>query len=94
MSKYLGLDLGSNSIGWAIIDDTAKKAINFGVHNFNNTPCPKKIKIKDTKNQKILMLNALIVISSVFCIANLENWQFWVNVILTTFIAKITLSNQ
>ena len=34
MSKILGLDLGTNSIGWAIIDDGAKKIIDCGVRIF------------------------------------------------------------
>ena len=94
MSKYLGLDLGSNSIGWAIIDDSAKKTINYGVHNFDNTNGKKRIKIEKQKNQTILILNILIGISAAFCIVNLENLQFWLNIILTIFIAKITLSSQ
>lgn len=94
MSKYLGLDLGSNSIGWAVIDNTAKKTINYGIHNFNNTPSQKRIKRKPIKNKTIFILNILIGISTMFCIVSFEDWQFWSNVILTTFIAKITLSNQ
>lgn len=34
MAKILGLDLGTNSIGWAIIDDTEKKIVDIGVRIF------------------------------------------------------------
>ena len=34
MSKILGLDLGTNSIGWAIVDDKENKIINTGVRIF------------------------------------------------------------
>jgi CRISPR-associated endonuclease Csn1 len=32
--QILGLDLGTNSIGWAIVDEYSGKIINFGVHIF------------------------------------------------------------
>lgn len=90
MSKYLGLDLGTNSIGWAVIDNAAIKSRNYGVYTLDNIPRQKKIKRKDTKNKAIFTLNILIGIGAIFCIINFENWQFWINVILTTFIAKVT----
>jgi len=34
MSKILGLDLGTNSIGWAVVDDTADKILGTGVRIF------------------------------------------------------------
>jgi len=34
MSKILGLDLGTNSIGWAIIDDSSNKIIDCGKRIF------------------------------------------------------------
>lgn len=34
MSKILGLDLGTNSIGWAIIDNSSNKIIDCGVRIF------------------------------------------------------------
>jgi CRISPR/Cas system Type II protein with McrA/HNH and RuvC-like nuclease domain len=36
MSKILGLDLGTNSIGWAIIDNSSNKIIDCGVRIFPN----------------------------------------------------------
>jgi len=34
MSKILGLDLGSNSIGWALVDSSQKKIIDLGCRIF------------------------------------------------------------
>ena len=34
MTKILGLDLGTNSIGWAIVDDTQNKIIGIGSRIF------------------------------------------------------------
>lgn len=98
MSRILGLDLGTNSIGWAIIDDKKNKNVNYDV-NFFNITSDKKItsslkQIVKKEDNAILNLNLIIYASLVFCIMNLENWQFWLNVIVTTVIAKITLLNQ
>ena len=35
MGKYLGLDLGTDSIGWAIIDNDTNQVINSGVNIYN-----------------------------------------------------------
>ena len=88
MSKILGVDLGNNSIGWAIVDDVKNITLNYGVTTFKDFSKNKK---SSKKNNAILNLNLLIAISILFCILNYENWQFWLNIILTTFIAKITL---
>ena len=34
MSKILGLDLGDNSIGWAVVDTDKNKLLNFGLRIF------------------------------------------------------------
>jgi len=34
MSKILGLDLGTNSIGWAVVDDSQNKILGTGVRIF------------------------------------------------------------
>ena len=34
MSKVFGMDMGSNSIGWALVDTSANKIIDFGVKIF------------------------------------------------------------
>ena len=34
MAKILGLDLGTNSIGWAVVDDSEKKILDAGIRIF------------------------------------------------------------
>ncbi|HLF51284.1 hypothetical protein [Flavobacterium sp.] len=93
MSRILGLDLGTNSIGWAIIDNETNSLLNSGIKIFKTSPKQKVIKKKN--NQKaIISLNAISITSLILVILNFENWQFWLNVTLTSVITKITLSNQ
>lgn len=93
MSRILGLDLGTNSIGCAIIDNETNSLLNSGMKIFITSPKQKVIKRK--YNQKaIISLNTISIISLVLVILNFENWQFWINVTLTSVITKITLSNQ
>lgn len=59
----LGLDLGQNSIGWAIIDDYSNKTVESGVRifpNFSNKQrclARKKRSIENRTAQRILKLN-------------------------------------
>lgn len=46
MSKVLGLDLGSNSVGWALIDTEAEHIIGMGVRIF-----PEAVNEKDTERE-------------------------------------------
>ncbi|WP_298117488.1 hypothetical protein [Flavobacterium sp.] len=93
MSKILGLDFGSNSIGWAIIDSEAKSLLNFGMRVLKISP--KQRVIKKRINQKtFISLNIIFIISLILVVLNFENWQFWLNITLTSVITKITLSNQ
>ena len=93
MSRILGLDLGTNSIGWAIIDNETNSSLQSGMRIFKTSPKQKVIKKRN--NQKaIISLNTISIISLILVILNFENWQFWLNVTLTSVITKITLSNQ
>ena len=38
MSRILGLDLGTNSIGWAMIDNETVSLLNSGMSVFNTCP--------------------------------------------------------
>jgi len=42
MSKILGLDLGTNSIGWAIVDTNQNKIIDYGARIFTSQKTSKK----------------------------------------------------
>ena len=93
MNRILGLDLGTNSIGWAIIDNETNSILNSGMRIFKTSP--KQRVIKNKNNQKaILPLNIISITSLFLVVLNFENWQFWLNVTLTSVIAKITFSNQ
>ena len=93
MSRILGLDLGTNSIGWAIIDNETNNLLNFGMKILKTSPRQKVIKKKNSQ-KAIISLNAISITSLILVILNFENWQFWLNVTLTTVITKITLLNQ
>ncbi len=93
MSRILGLDLGTNSIGWAMIDNETVSLLNFGMRVFKTSPKQKVIRKRN--NQKaIISLNTISIISLILVILNFENWQFWLNATLTSIITKITISNQ
>jgi len=93
MSRILGLDLGTNSIGWAIIDKETNNLLNSRIRVFKTSS--KQNDIKRKNNQRaITSLNTISIISLILIVLNFENWQFWLNVTLTSVIAKITFSNQ
>ncbi|HBK83692.1 MAG TPA: hypothetical protein DDZ41_08870 [Flavobacterium sp.] len=93
MSRILGLDFGSKSIGWAIIDNETNSLLNSGMRVFKTSP--KQRVIKKKKNQKaFISLNIISITSLILVVLNFENWQFWLNITLTSVITKITLSNQ
>jgi CRISPR-associated endonuclease Csn1 len=52
MAKILGLDLGTNSIGWAIVDDVDKKIIDSGVRIFPEGLVAKTIGTGDKEESK------------------------------------------
>lgn len=87
MSKILGLDLGTNSIGWAIIDQN-KSIENYGIKafpTFNDKPVVEnKMDLRDKlfwfKNRKKL-LSFMCLTGLLFLMAILlkAQWQFWLN---------------
>jgi len=52
MSKVLGLDIGANSVGWALIDDNLNKIVDIGVRVF-----PEGVSDYDTSKEKSKMAN-------------------------------------
>lgn len=62
MGKILGLDLGSNSIGWAIVDSEKKEIINMGCKVFENPVMVSingKILLQKSDKKGKLILNRL-----------------------------------
>jgi hypothetical protein len=114
MAKILGLDLGTNSIGWALID--SNEIVGLGARIFP-APTPiksivpskqmrtphrlsvkplaayqQKSKVKTSPVFKILIACALL--NALLTVINLDNWQFWLNLSLTTFVAALPLLHQ
>jgi ribulose kinase len=97
MGKYLGLDLGTDSIGWAIIDNDVNHAINSGVRiyktGFKNkqfTPFKKTKKRQKSSIALCVIATILLIVS----IIDIVNWRFWLNISLTTYISVLTLNLQ
>ncbi|MCF8363708.1 MAG: hypothetical protein K9G70_13905 [Prolixibacteraceae bacterium] len=114
MNKILGLDLGTNSIGWALIE--SNQIIEFGARVF---PAPTHIKsivpnkqVKTLQKQSIeamtvhkqkskgktsrvfILLIVCALLNALLSVINIRNWQFWLNLSLTTFIAALSLLHQ
>ncbi len=117
MAKILGLDIGTNSIGWTIVDDSSNQIIDCGAKIF---PIPfnserqlvrkhRKIgnrfmqkalvyysesKLSRRINPVILILVCLSVFTALLTVINSSNWQFWLNLSLTVFVATLSLLHQ
>lgn len=97
MGKYLGLDLGTNSINWAIIDNDTNHVINSGVNIYNTGFKNKQFTpVKKTKKRQKsgIVLCVIATILLIVSIIDIVNWQFWLNISLTTYIAVLTLYLQ
>lgn len=116
MGKILGLDLGANSIGWAIINNSSNKTTDFGVNTLTISSDyerllaklnPKtdnrlmlkalnfyKEKLSRKANQIILILFSCLFITALLTFINISNWQFWLNLSLTVFVATLSLLYQ
>ncbi|WP_417289897.1 hypothetical protein [Corallibacter sp.] len=57
MSKYLGLDLGKNSIGWALVDN--HKIIDKGVQIFTNSQRTEKRGLRRKNQRELILLNRI-----------------------------------
>lgn len=114
MSKILGLDLGTNSIGWAIIDTDLNRIEDFGATIFPNSlnaerrierqqrkfenkylqralSLYQKRKISKRANPIIVILILCSVLTGLLTFINFPNWQFWLNISITTLITTLTL---
>jgi CRISPR/Cas system Type II protein with McrA/HNH and RuvC-like nuclease domain len=117
MAKILGLDLGTNSVGWAIIDDSSNQIIDCEAKifptSFNNErqlarqqrrtdnrfmqralTFYRESKLSRRTNPVILTLVCFSVLTALLTVINLSNWQFWLNLSLTVFVATLSLIHQ
>lgn len=81
MSKILGLDIGKNSIGWAVIDSKSNQ-MDYGVRVFKNglnlrkQTVTEKIKRK-TISTKIVLSSILTSSLFITALINISDWQYW-----------------
>ncbi len=117
MSKILGLNIGTNSIGWAVVDKSSNEIINSGVRIFPSSLGTKRYLARQQRrtenrftqralafyrNKKLSKKTNPVVFTLFFCsgltalitILNFNNWQFWLNISLTTLITTLTLLHQ
>tara|TARA_Y100000815_G_C13311943_1_gene488872 strand:+ start:98 stop:421 length:324 start_codon:yes stop_codon:yes gene_type:complete len=104
MSKYLGLDLGTNSIGWAYIDltRTEKRQLRRKYQReliFRNKISKKeatlfKIKSLLVENIKIILLSSITMIMFLLSLIFSEFWQLFLNLGIGGLISILTLENK
>ena len=106
MKRILGLDLGTNSIGWALIDDNKivdKKVCAFPHSQRNEkreiriNPQNKSIlktKIFVKNNSRILFLSVIILSMFIFSIIFAEFWQLFLNLGIGGLISILTFDNK
>lgn len=116
MGKTLGLDLGTNSIGWALVNNDTNELIECGVKIFPHSSDNKRFlarqsrrlnerhvqktasfysrKLSKQTNPIIFTLKLCIVLTILLAAINTNNWQFWVNLSLTVFVATLSLLYQ
>ena len=83
MSKILGLDLGTNSIGWAVIDNKTNQ-MSCGVRILKNEITQnnqfelKKLRLKRVDLSTKFILSSILT-STLFGLAliNIQDWQYW-----------------
>jgi hypothetical protein len=114
MSKILGLDLGSNSIGWALIDPDSNGKLSNGIKicSFHSERLQRrnlrrkrerkeyrarmaKLYLRSAKYPPIIV--GLFILSGftfLLSFLNHANWQFWLNMSLTSILTTLTLVHQ
>lgn len=97
MTKVLGLDLGTNSIGWAIINTDTNQLESCGTRVFPNKLVRQKKVSQQRRTHFVSILKCLHLISFAtvtLAVIDRSNWQFWLNLALTTFVATLTVLHQ
>lgn len=104
MSKYLGLDLGTNSIGWAYIDltRTEKRSLRRKHQRelmFSNKTTKKKatrlrIRTSIIDNIRIVVLTIITLTMFVFSLIFAEYWQLYLNLGIGGLISLLTFDDK
>lgn len=96
MKKILELDLGTNSIGWAVIDQDSNKVLNCGTkisplvkrrHQSARSSCVSSF----FKKRSLAILWICLCFCNIALIIDFKNWQFWLNLIMTLFLSVISM---
>ena len=100
MGKSMGLDIGTNSIGWAIIENN--KVIQKGVRVLPNNEMEKNLsemkridiisRIKTNSRFIVLIFLTLSLLGMVFLMP--EFWQFWLNMGIAGIFAILTIERK
>lgn len=115
MAIVLGLDLGTNSIGWALNYTDNNNLLNAGVRIFPDSYTNKRVIARqvrrfknrhtcnplineilsfDKKNLALKALTVFTILTTLLSFINTTNWQFWLNISMTFFVALLTISHQ
>nr|WP_319999203.1 hypothetical protein [uncultured Draconibacterium sp.] len=94
MSKILGLDLGTNSIGWAIVEN--EKLQDSGVLIFLAKIECQLVRFnyfKKTIDCLLLKANQILLILGLFfslALLNLKNWLFWLGLAVASILTFLS----
>lgn len=93
MKQILGLDLGTNSIGWAVIENGGIK--NSGVRTFLSDNRVKSFVIHNylrnihlTKNE--IMTLSITATTGLISMINIPNWKFWLGLSVASFLTFLS----
>ena len=100
MARLLGLDLGTNSIGWALLEND--KGIDYGVQILDTKPTKfilTKSKIENIKsiisrNYEMISLTILTLFLFFMAMLTPSFWQFWINLGIGGIIAILTTQRK
>ncbi len=98
MKKILGLDLGTNSIGWAIVENN--EITDFGSRIFSHKNIIKKEKnvrkFKKLIKENFQFLSLLFITITMFILSIIliEFWQLFLNLGIGGTISILTLQNK
>ncbi len=88
MNRILGIDLGTNSIGWALINKDRNEVIECGsriISHRDNSQAPEAKTVKEISSEKRLLdfrvVFAMVITVALFLLSilNQAHWQYWLN---------------
>ena len=99
MRRTLGLDLGTNSIGWALTEEGSIKELGVRIIpqierktevTFLKRQLTQKIKLSTTE---IATLGTLVALTGC-AIVNMTNWQFWIGSAVATLLTFLSMRKK